>query len=613
MLALAPHSKHFFILTTAGKPVFSRHGPEAALSALAPVLGAVLSRAEDASDPLSSLALSDGTLLVVTTRGPFHLVALSRTGETLHALTQQLRLAWAYLLFATLPTVSLEASLRARPGADVRPQCAGVGPSMAALFRSFSRSPAVWLDAYPMVAMPTPALRARAGAALLTGAAQPLQVSLGGSDVGGGGGGDGGARVLYALILAGSGLVAWAAPPRSELALRPGDVQCLLAFLSSAGGALHRGGADAWVPIALPLLNSTSSVQAYVTRLALGERDAGAPLPAAAPPAPPPVSPSIFSALSPWASPKSPMSAPAGVVSPRPRAARLDFASPLALAAGARESRQLPDEGDGAGDGGEDVAADTLAQPQFDGEAPRHPPPPPAPAVTLVLIVAADKVGSAGGAAVPPRRPALPDAVSARAAAISRALIDSGVTASALRTVAGAHNVDGFCGGDLRADALWRELGLPKPPAPPHELALLHWLYLWKPTRQWIACAGWPAGMADAARPSHARRKALLRAYSTLYDAACAPPTRHAVSSLRPPAVPAAPVEAALPCITTLAAINTKYGLVLAAWGFGSLAAAVEQQQLPTDRIPGLMEKLAKALKAHQDRWFSAPAVLPGF
>jgi hypothetical protein len=113
----------------------------------------------------------------------------------------------------------------------------------------------------------------------------------------------------------------------------------------------------------------------------------------------------------------------------------------------------------------------------------------------------------------------------------------------------------------------------------------------------------------------HTRRTALRRASAAGYDSACAPGTRPALASCRPPPAPeggaaaaaAEEEEGAAPCITTLAAINTKYALALAAWGFGSRAAA-GTAMLPTDLVPGLMEKLAKALKAQQGRWFAPPA-----
>ncbi len=79
------HSKHVFVLTAAGKPVWSRWGDEEAQSALAPVVQAVLARTEEQRDPISSFTVGD-TAVVVASRGPLHLVAVSRTGEPLHSL-----------------------------------------------------------------------------------------------------------------------------------------------------------------------------------------------------------------------------------------------------------------------------------------------------------------------------------------------------------------------------------------------------------------------------------------------------------------------------------------------------------------------------------------------
>ena len=261
------HDKHAFLLTSAGKPVWSLHGSADALASLAPIVQAVLARAEDGGEPLTQLALSDGTLLLVASRGPLHGCVLSRTGECAHALAQQLRLLHAYLLFATLPGGSLLAILAARPGADVRPQCAGVERGMQAAAALGARAPSVWADAYPMAGGGEwPAgLRARAAGALGSGG-RALAA-----------GGAAGAQLLYALLLSVGGgegaeppaLVAWAQQP--ELPLRPLDWHCLVAYCSArAGGVVG----EAWVPCGFPGLSVSGTVQLFLRRLG-GE--AGAP------------------------------------------------------------------------------------------------------------------------------------------------------------------------------------------------------------------------------------------------------------------------------------------------------------------------------------------------
>jgi hypothetical protein len=73
-----------------------------------------------------------------------------------------------------------------------------------------------------------------------------------------------------------------------------------------------------------------------------------------------------------------------------------------------------------------------------------------------------------------------------------------------------------------------------------------------------------------------------------------------------PTAEPAACVVAAV------AGLHSSNAIVLAAWGW--LGPAVPQREdLPTPLIPGLMERLGKALRRENDRLFMlpGPALLP--
>ena len=278
----AQHAKHALIVTSAGKPVWSLRGSEDELAALAPIVQAVLARAEDSGEALEALHLSDGALLLAASRGPLHCALLARTGECAHALRQQLRLLHAYLLFATLPAGSLPAALAARPGLDARPQCEGVARGMRSALAAAEASPAAAADAYALAA-------------------------LGGSGGGGGGGGEGGLRarlaaalgaggralgdggqLLYALLLevgggSGGSVVAWAQQPGTPL--RPSDLHCLAAF---AGGcpALMGGSGDVWVTCGLPGLSVTGTVQVLLRRVGSGSSGAGAGAGAAAAAAP---------------------------------------------------------------------------------------------------------------------------------------------------------------------------------------------------------------------------------------------------------------------------------------------------------------------------------------
>jgi hypothetical protein len=63
--------------------------------------------------------------------------------------------------------------------------------------------------------------------------------------------------------------------------------------------------------------------------------------------------------------------------------------------------------------------------------------------------------------------------------------------------------------------------------------------------------------------------------------------------------------------IHCVAALNTTNAVICAAWGGvggnGSAKSVDPEHSLPTDFIPGLMEKLAKALKVQNERLFLLP------
>jgi hypothetical protein len=164
---------------------------------------------------------------------------------------------------------------------------------------------------------------------------------------------------------------------------------------------------------------------------------------------------------------------------------------------------------------------------------------------------------------------------------------------------------------------------------------LLHFVYVWKPWRQY-AMARFPAQLAE-----HAQRKALLRAYAHAHDAVTAGgggggvgkgAPRHFVASF--PELAGQPFVASFPelagqphgrreprgrggggaeggadaggatgpggdvggapppGVATIAAINTTHALLLAAF----------DASVPHADVPAAMERLAKALRADNDK-----------
>lgn len=571
------HSKHIFIVTSAGKPVWSRWGDAGALSSLAPVVQAVLAFAEDSGEPLTRLTLSDGSLFLVSTRGHLHCCALSRTGETVHSLTQQLRAVWSYLLFSTLPNGSLQGRLNSRPGLDIRPFCTGITPGLYALIKSSSYTPSVWLDAYPMAPM-NPLLRAKACSVLSSGGCEieGLEDSCSG-------------RLLYSILLAGDSLVAWTQLNKGssgdDLSLRPSDLQCMLAFICASREALFIDGSDAWVSFGLPGVSANGgTVQAFMSRL--------------------------WESADKGRKPAPPSNSTCATTSAKQNGMNT-FSSPLHVFEGPHGS--LTNEKEYCENKNNSEVA---SRPGTFHEPSRIFPPPPS--VTLILVVAEgsttrlldDNSGEGN---------TLTNAIASRATTIVRGLAESGVSAAAAKAVCVER-------GNL---SLWESaiaplhslLSLPPPlPPSPFSPCLLHWVYCWKSARQWSLCPSWPPGfiLDESSRKvslCHTKRKALLRTYSALYSTVCFSPCRHATSSFSWASLPHDDVnekglEASF--IQCVAALNTTNAIIFAAWGtledsISARGVNSEQQLLPTDRIPGLMEKLAKALKIQNERLFLLP------
>lgn len=86
--------KHIFILSQAGKPIYSRYSSEDKLVTVMGVMQALVSFVQAGSDMIRSVHAGD-TNFVFVVKGPLILVAVSKTLESVPQLTLQL----TYVLF----------------------------------------------------------------------------------------------------------------------------------------------------------------------------------------------------------------------------------------------------------------------------------------------------------------------------------------------------------------------------------------------------------------------------------------------------------------------------------------------------------------------------------
>jgi len=380
------------------------------------------------------MVLSDGCLFVASTRGPLHLCAISRTGETVHSLNQQLRAVWSYLLFSTLPMASILLRLTSRPGLDIRPFCKGASCGLREILKASSRSPSIWLDAYPMAAIHS-SIRSKAGVALSLGGAD----GCGLSSVGG--------RLLYSILLAGESIVSWCQPARQsgteDLSLRPCDLHCILSFLSSSGSSLFDNSSDVWLSFGLPGLSTSGPVQALLRKVAIGGPlgvggDSQGPV--------------VRRVLSPLCSDCHTDSRNCNkkVIPPlNPCETRPSFLTLVLIAIGGGSSTGT----EGVGDSENGTRSEGIP-------------------ITTPLI----------------------DCLTTRAAKTTQSLLDAGVTSAVLKAVGASVSWD-VAISQLHS-SLGLPPPSPNLPSNPNALCLMHWVYCEKSSRQWSSCPSWPPGLS---------------------------------------------------------------------------------------------------------------------
>jgi hypothetical protein len=139
---------HLFIITDAGKPVYSRYGTVQRLSPILCTCVAILGHLEARSEELNHFRAGDHTFVFLP-KQPFIFIAVSRTGLPVSYLFKQLN--FLYTLFLSLFSESLIAQLSLRPSCDFRQIAEGVKPAWDGVVNNMSDDPAfVFAPAIPV-------------------------------------------------------------------------------------------------------------------------------------------------------------------------------------------------------------------------------------------------------------------------------------------------------------------------------------------------------------------------------------------------------------------------------------------------------------------------------
>ncbi|OJJ50163.1 hypothetical protein ASPZODRAFT_13253 [Penicilliopsis zonata CBS 506.65] len=235
--------KHYLILSAAGKPIWTRHGEGGLISSYIGIIQTIISFYEGSDDHLQSFSAGD-TKFVVVTRGPLHLVAISRMLESESQLKLQLEALYMQIL-STLTLPSLTHLFSIRPSTDLKRPLQGSETLLSTLADSFTKgSPSTLLSALECLRI------RKAHRQAINNALMKTRVK----------------SLLYGLVVAGGRLVSVVRPKKHSL--HPGDLQLLFNMIFEAEG-VKAGGGESWIPVCLPGFNSSGYLYMYVSFLDL--------------------------------------------------------------------------------------------------------------------------------------------------------------------------------------------------------------------------------------------------------------------------------------------------------------------------------------------------------
>ncbi|KAB2576135.1 Vacuolar fusion protein MON1 [Lasiodiplodia theobromae] len=237
--------KHFLILSSAGKPIYSRHGDDQLIANTIGVVQTIISFYQDADNVLKGFTAGDARFVVLS-KGPLNLVAISKLGESEGQLRTQLESLYMQIL-STLTLPSMERMFRARASTDLRRPLQGTETLLSALADGFTRgSPSTLLSALECLRLRKSHRKVIDNTLLQTRAP----------------------NLLYGLLVAAGRLVSVVRPKKHSL--HPGDLQLIFNMLFEAGSVKAAGGEN-WIPLCLPGFNNTGYLYMYVSFINVNE------------------------------------------------------------------------------------------------------------------------------------------------------------------------------------------------------------------------------------------------------------------------------------------------------------------------------------------------------
>ncbi|CAH0016299.1 unnamed protein product [Clonostachys rhizophaga] len=231
--------KHYLILSSAGKPIWSRHGDLSLINSSIGVVQTIISFYEGAKNPLQGFTAGN-TRFIISTQGPLYLVAITKLAESDMQLRSQLEALYMQIL-STLTLPTLTHIFKNRPSSDLRKPLQGTESLLSSLADNFTKgSPSSLLGALECLKL------RKSQRNTINNTFLKLRTE----------------KLLYGLIVAGGKLVSVIRPRRHSL--HPSDLQLIFNMLFESDG-IKAGGGENWIPLCLPAFNNRGYLYMYVS------------------------------------------------------------------------------------------------------------------------------------------------------------------------------------------------------------------------------------------------------------------------------------------------------------------------------------------------------------
>ncbi|XP_037535313.1 vacuolar fusion protein MON1 homolog B [Nematolebias whitei] len=236
------HRKHIFVLSEAGKPIYSRYGSEEALSSTMGVMMALVSFVQSGDNVIRSVYSEEHTVVFLQ-KGPLVLVCVSSSRQSEQQLREELLYVY-YQIISMLTQASISRIFEHKKNYDLRRLLAGSEKILDGLLNLVDSDPSFLLTAVHCLPL---------ASSLRDSLSQTLQKAIT-------------PNLVFSILIAKNQLLTIVQEKTviEDSRLEPADVHLLLNLIG-ASSAFQAG--EIWTPICLPLFNPDCYFYAYISYL----------------------------------------------------------------------------------------------------------------------------------------------------------------------------------------------------------------------------------------------------------------------------------------------------------------------------------------------------------